>query len=298
MRLLVKQSDGTINELQFTKGPIYIGRRPSSQVVLPDEGVSRQHAVIFNTEDGKWIVEDLDSANKTYLNDEAIHKTEIKTGDCLRILDFTIEVNLEEAAEAAEAAEADEAAETMELEDTLATTISTGPQIIIRKPGAEQAPPVRFPSERAVDFLQASDAICKADGLDKMIQALLNIVAKQFGSYHAWCALRNEPTGPMTCHGGKTRDGQSLEMSDVKFNEKITEAVEKNEFLLFVFSRDMSKEKKGQIRSVVIAPIMSQAGCFGVLYTNNTFRDDHYNLSDLDYLMLLGFHTAAIVGKL
>jgi hypothetical protein len=295
MRLLVKQSDGTINELQFTKGPIYIGRRPSSQVFLSDEAVSRQHAVIFNTEDGKWIVEDLDSANKTYLNDEAIHKTEIKTGDCLRIVGFTIEVNLEDAAKAAKAAEADE---TMELEDTLATTISTGPQIIIRKPGAEQAPPVRFPSERAVDFLQASDAICKADGLDKTVQALLNIVAKQFGSYHAWCALRNEPTGPMTCHAGKTRDDQSLEMSDVKFNEKITEAIEKNEFLLFVFSRDMSKEKKGQIRSVVIAPIMSQAGCFGVLYTNNTFRDDHYNLSDLDYLMLLGFHTAAIVGKL
>jgi GAF domain-containing protein len=102
----------------------------------------------------------------------------------------------------------------------------------------------------------------------------------------------------MTCHAGKTRAGQPLEMSDIKFNEKITEAVEKNEFLLFVFSRDMSREKKGQIRSIVIAPIMSQAGCFGVLYTNNTFRDDHYSLSDLDYLMLLGFHTAAIVGKL
>lgn len=290
MRLLVKQSDGTINELQFTKGPVYIGRRPSSQIFLPDEGVSRQHAVIFNTEDGKWIVEDLDSANKTYLNDEAIHKTEIKTGDCLRIVGFTIEVNLEEAAEADK---------TMELEDTLATTtISTGPQIIIRKPGAEQAPAIRFPSERAVGFLQASNAICKADGLDKMIQALLNIVAKQFGSYQAWCALRNEPTGPMTYHAGKTRAGQSLEMSDIKSNEKITEAVEKNEFLLFVFSRDMSREKKGQIRSIVIAPIMSQAGCFGVLYANNTFRDDHYNLSDLDYLMLLGFHTAAIVGKL
>ena len=290
MRLVVRQSDGTINELQFTKGPVYIGRRPNSQIVLPDEGVSRQHAVIFNTEDGKWIVEDLDSANKTYLNDEAIHKTEIKTGDCLRIVGFTIEVNLEEAAEADKA---------MEMEDTLATTtISTGPQIIIRKPGAEQAPPVRFPSERAADFLQASDAICKADGLDKTVQALLNIVAKQFGSYHAWCALRNEPTGPMTCHAGKTRAGQSLEMGDINLNEKITEAVEKSEFLLFVFSRDMSKEKKGQIRSIVIAPIMSQAGCFGVLYANNTFRDDHYSLSDLDYLMLLGFHTAAIVGNL
>jgi len=60
MRLVVRQSDGTINELQFTKGPVYIGRRPSSQVFLSDEAVSRQHAVIFNTEDGKWVVEDLD----------------------------------------------------------------------------------------------------------------------------------------------------------------------------------------------------------------------------------------------
>ena len=289
MRLLVKQSDGTINELQFTKGPVYIGRRPSSQIVLPDEAVSRQHAVIFNTEDGKWVVEDLDSANKTYLNDEAIHKTEIKTGDCLRIVGFTIEVNLEEAAEADK---------TMELEDTLATTISTGPQIIIRKPGAEQAPPIRFPAERAADFLQASEAISKANNPDEMIQVLLNVIAKQLGSYHAWCALRSEPAGPMTCHAGKTRDGQTLEMSDVKFNEKITEAIEKDEFLLFVFSRDMSKEKKGQIRSVVISPIVSRAGCFGVLYSNNTFRDDHYSLTDLDYLMLLGFHTAAMLQKL
>jgi pSer/pThr/pTyr-binding forkhead associated (FHA) protein len=265
-----------------------MGRRPDSQIVLPDEAISRQHAVIFNTEDGKWIVEDLDSANKTYLNDEAIHKTEIKTGDCLRIVDFTIEINLEDAAD-------DD--KPIELGDTLTTTIAGGPQIIIRKPGAEQAPPIRFPSERAVDFLQASEAIVKAGSPDEVIQVLLNIIARQFGSYHAWCALRSESTGPMTCHAGKTRDGQTLEMSNVKFNEKITTAIEKDEFLLFVFSRDMNKEKKGQIRSIVIAPIISQAGCFGVLYANNTFRDDHYSLSDLDYLMLLGFHTAAILEK-
>ena len=96
MRLVVKQSDRTISEFRFAKGPISIGREASSQVLLPDGVVSKQHAVFFTTEDGKWMVEDLDSTNKTYLNDEAIHKAEIKTGDCLRIGDFTIEVNLED----------------------------------------------------------------------------------------------------------------------------------------------------------------------------------------------------------
>ena len=66
MRLVVKQGDRTVNELQFEKGPIYIGRHSNSQVFLPDKTVSRQHAVIYNTKDGQWVVEDLESANKTF----------------------------------------------------------------------------------------------------------------------------------------------------------------------------------------------------------------------------------------
>ena len=290
MRLVVKQGDRTINEFQFTEGPIYIGRRSSSQITLPDGAVSKQHAVISSADDGKWTVEDLDSANKTYLNDEVIQKAEIKTGDSLRITDFTIEINLDEDVEADKPAE---------LEDTTTTMITfRGPQIIIRKLGAEKAPPVRFPAERAVDFLQATGAIGKADNIDKLLLVLLNIISKQFNTYHVWCALRNQPGGPMTCHAGKQRDGQSVQLSDIKLSEKITEAIEKNEFLLFVFSRVPNQEDRKQIRTVLIAPVMSPASCFGVLYADNTFINDHYNLGDLDYLMLLAIHTAAILEKL
>jgi pSer/pThr/pTyr-binding forkhead associated (FHA) protein len=290
MRLVVKQGDHDVDELQFGEGPIYIGRQPNSQVLLPDGAVSRQHAVIFNTQDGKWVVEDLDSANKTYLNDQAIHKAEIKTGDVIRVMDFTIDITLEDEKKVEKSSS---------LEDTLTTTTTIrGPQIIIRKPNAEQAPPIRFPAERAANFLQASEAISKAKSMDEMVQSLLNVLARQFGAFDFWCALRDQTSGPMTCHAGKKRDGQAVEMDEVELSEKISEAIEKDEFLLFLFSRDMTQEKKDQIRSIVIAPIISQAGCYGALYANNTFRDDHYSLSDLDYLMLLGFHTAAILEKL
>ena len=85
MRLVVRQSDSTVREFQFARGPIYIGRHMNSQIFLPDRTVSRQHAVLFSTQTGKWMVEDLDSANKIYLNDEAVHKTEIKSGDVIEI---------------------------------------------------------------------------------------------------------------------------------------------------------------------------------------------------------------------
>ena len=288
MRLLVKQDGRTVNEFKAAEGPVYIGRRPDNQITLPDGAVSKQHAVIFATDDGKWMVEDLDSANKTYLNDRAIHKAEIETGDCLRIADFTIEVNLENDTVADK---------TTDLEDTLTAT-ARGPQIIIRKPGAEKAPAVRFPAERAVDFLQATDAISKAGGVDEVLLVLLDIVAKQFDAYHFWCALRDQPAGAMTAHAGRKRDGQSVQLDELEINEKINEAVEKQEFLLFLFSRIPEQAKREQIRSVLIAPVISASGCFGAVYANNTFRDEHYNLGDLDYLMLLAIHTATVLEGL
>ncbi len=288
MRLVVKKGEGSVNEFRFTKGPIYIGRHSNSQIYLPDAGISRQHAVIFSTEDGKWMVEDLDSANKTYLNDEAVHEVEIKTGDCLRIVDYTIEVNLEEVSEEEKP---------IELEDTLTAT-ARGPQMIERQLTTPDAPPIRLPAKRVAEFLEATEAIGKASNLDELLLALLDITSKQLGTYHAWCALRNGPAGPMTCHAGRNRDGQTMEMSDIKFNEKITESIEKDQYLLYIFSRDMTVEKKIQVRSIVIAPVISHTGCFGILYANNTFRDDHYSLSDLDYLMLIGIHTAAVIEKL
>ncbi len=172
MRLVVKQNGSTIKEHQFEKGPIYIGRHMHSQVFLPDKSVSRQHAVIFSSHDGKWMVEDLDSANKTYLNDEPIHKSEIKTGDVLNVTDFAIEINLEDGVEVES-----ESSETIHMEDTL--SLSHGPQVIARDMDSEQAPPIRFPATRADDFMQVTEAISKADNTDKLLLTLLDIIQKQ-----------------------------------------------------------------------------------------------------------------------
>ena len=56
MRVLVKQSDGTAKELQFTEGPISIGRGTNNRVFLPDKGVSREHAIIRDAGGGKWVI--------------------------------------------------------------------------------------------------------------------------------------------------------------------------------------------------------------------------------------------------
>jgi pSer/pThr/pTyr-binding forkhead associated (FHA) protein len=282
MRLTIKQVDRKINELRFTRGPIYIGRHTNSQVFLPGKAVSRQHAVIYYTQEGKWMLEDLDSANKTYLNGEAIRKAEIKTGDNIRIDAFTIEVNLENGVDAAQQ---------IHLEDTLVTP-TQGLQIIIREITVITAPDLRMPARRAKDFAQATEVICETDNLDDVLKTLISIALRQFAAFHVWGTLRNQTSGPMTCQAGKRRDGEPVNFNEIKLGGKITQAVEKGQFLLLP---RLPEQREENIQSAMIAPIIGPGGCFGALYVDNAMDHEHYNLSDLDYLMLLAIHTATII---
>lgn len=290
MRLVVKQKDGGAKEFQFTDGPISLGRAATSRVFLPDRLVSKQHAVIYVNSDGKWNVEDLESANKTYLNGREIHKAEIKNGDCISISDFTIEVTLDDGADTKKQ---------IHLEDTfhLEAALAVPPhETVVRQTDPAHAPAMRLAAARLTDFSQAAEAICEADSLDRVAQILLDISLKQFNAFHVWCALRNQPTGPMPYQAGKKPDGQKVQLSQIKLQSKIAQAVEKGQFLVLPRVSAQVEEEEA-IRSALIATIMRPNGCFGVIYIDNDMKDKHYSLSDLDYLMLIAMHTAAVIRK-
>jgi len=290
MRMVVKQKDGNTKEFHFTEGPISIGRGADSQVFLPDKAVSRKHAVVHVANDGTWTLEDLGSSNKTFLNDKAITKAQIKHGDCLRITDFTIDIALEDDVVEDVAAQPED---TLQLEAALTTPKH---ETVVRRPDAQHAPAMRLAAGRLTDFSTASQAIFDAEDMDQLLLTLLDVTMKQFDAYHVWSALRTQADGPMTCHGGKRRDGSAVQLNELLLSDKITQAVEKGQFVVLPrVSAQM--EAKERIRSAMIASIMRPGGCFGVLYVDNAMVHEHYSLSDLDYLMLIAMHTAAILKK-
>ena len=354
MRLLIREKDGAAREFQFAKGPVSIGRAADSHVFLPDKAVSRQHAVLHSTDDGKWLVEDLDSASKTYLNDQAVRKAQIKHGDLLRVATFTMEIALEEVAGTAGAAPGPQAppqgvrrqpspggpalavpsgtsgtrgaagveapqtpalapgaapqgAETpcvethkaIQMDDTLRleAALATPPhETVVRTPDDAHAPAMRLAANRLTDFSRATERICQARSLDELLLTLLALTLEEFDASVAWCALRTQPTGPMTCHAGRKKDGSAVDLAQIPMQQKVVQAVEKGQFL--VMPRVSAQiESEDAIRSAMIAAIMRPAGCFGVLYVDNSMKAKHYSLSDLDYLMLVAMHTAAVMRK-
>ncbi len=282
MRLVVKQNDIIIKELQFSKGPVYIGRHEHSQVSLPDTSVSRRHAVLTKTKHGDWSIEDLDSANKTYLNAQQVQKAEVKDSDIVRIVDFTIDIILKE----------NHIQTPMNLADTLVPS-SQIQSVIIRNTFSSDAPPIRMPATRINQFIEATELICEANLIGEIVKVLIKIVLNQFAGYNCWVGLRMQVEGDLDSYLGKNRTGQLVDLNEIKLKPKINEALEKSQYLLF--PRLSLPRGKRNMQSAMIVPVIGAQGCYGVIYVDNTLVHEHYSLADLDYLMLVAIHTAAFI---
>jgi GAF domain-containing protein len=283
MRLYVSLGQSSVNELKFDSGPIYIGRQMGSQVFLPDKSVSRQHAVFYTTKDGTWVIEDLQSSNKTYVNSQVIHKTELKHNDIVRIADFLIRVSLE----------ADEDRDThREMEETILGVQHDNQQklrsslhTVERNLEALDAPPFKFAPKRIKHYHEILSILNKSNAMDSLYKSMMDVLFRQFKAKNVWMAFRKNPSGPLDIEDGKQITSEHIKRLDLALPASLTEAIKENKYLL-IHQLPRQIQARG-IRSVLIAPISAGANNHGVIYIANSTDHPHYNLADLDYLILL-----------
>lgn len=76
--------EGTRYELGC--GETLIGRNPTTDITLLDEGASREHAIVLYDEDeGRWSIEDLQSTNGTKVNGKRVRSHSLAPGDEIQI---------------------------------------------------------------------------------------------------------------------------------------------------------------------------------------------------------------------
>jgi pSer/pThr/pTyr-binding forkhead associated (FHA) protein len=73
-----------------------IGRNPTTDITLLDEGISREHAIIlFDEEQARYEIEDLESTNGTKVNGRRVRNAALAPGDEIQIghtiFEFVIE---------------------------------------------------------------------------------------------------------------------------------------------------------------------------------------------------------------
>ena len=251
---------------------------------------------MYKNEDAQWVIEDLGSANKTFLNKNAIHKSEFNNGDKIDIGIFTLEVHIDQDERADTVIDFDGDDEPEEvpihLDDTLAEIM---PEIhtVTRNPESKSAEMIRIPSRRIKDFSNASQAICATVNLQQLHKELLQILLRQFAATNVWAALREEPDEAMDCEGGRMISSESIALSQLAAQKALADAMGNSKYVLVP---KLPKEVgDGKIRSAIVAPVLKDGKSYGILYAENSTQHGHYGLTDLDYLILITIQTAAMI---
>jgi pSer/pThr/pTyr-binding forkhead associated (FHA) protein len=90
-KLILKFEAAVIKEVPVGSRPITVGRAPDNDLHVDNLAISSHHARIY-VEEGKLVVEDLNSLNGTFVNNQRVQKTALKNGDSILVGKHTIVV--------------------------------------------------------------------------------------------------------------------------------------------------------------------------------------------------------------
>lgn len=88
-KIIILEGEAVLQEIELDKQQLVIGRDANNGIHLGDISVSRRHAMLTCALD-EYFIEDLGSTNGTLLNDRAITKHILKSGDLLQIGDYVL----------------------------------------------------------------------------------------------------------------------------------------------------------------------------------------------------------------
>ena len=293
MRLLVKRGNAFINDLRFTQGPVYIGRQSQSQVFLPDRTVSRQHALLFNTQNGTWMLQDMGSSNRTTVNGKPISKVQLHEGDVIGVADFTLEIHFESPAQPFSNQLPTVLEETLvdSRFDLLCSYQSTRPANLL----------LTLDSVCLRKFYHLNVALFGFEDENRLLTKLTELLLTQYSAYHVWAGLRETPIGPFSHSFGRNQAGKTVAREELAGKEILQQVMEEDSHILVPDWNESNpgnnahELKQEQIRSAMCVPIMAPAGAYGVIYVDNRIDQAPFVHQDLDYLTLVSTHVAALL---
>lgn len=175
-KLILKFEDRILREIPVGQSPVTIGRLPNNTVAIDNPAVSGQHARLV-VEGGQYILEDLNSRNGTFVNNQPINRHLLHEGDVVAIGKHTLVFHLVGKGEAAEAAPGPVSASAAAVQDLGGTVYldTKGQKELLAKTAAQAkaAAPATGPQQAVLTVLSG-----RTDKREYTLEAQTTLIGK------------------------------------------------------------------------------------------------------------------------
>ncbi len=284
LRIVSGPNTGAISDLDLKKSPdvtnkqesVVIGRDPNIEVPLADQGASRRHAEIFRIGD-KYFLQDLNSKNGIFVNEEQVNLEILNVGDRIRI--GQTEIIYEDIP----------GGKVLGRDDTPQFGGST--MVIDLKAlraGHKSAGTKAMESDRLQNLYRTGKIISVEKNRRKLIKALLGIAVEAVEAEEAHLMLR-VPGGKIKLVESRVDEGKDLHISTVIVNRVL-------EFGKAVLSSDASQDERfsksksvteSRVRSVICAPLIAAGKVSGALYLASSKVEEGFTAENLEIIALI-----------
>jgi serine phosphatase RsbU (regulator of sigma subunit) len=281
MRILVKEHDSVVVDLSFTdEDEVTIGSQPDCSVHLPDARVSPQNVLLTPTEEGRWLIENLDPGNRVMLNSHVLtDRVALHHDDEVVLHDFALRVYLEGELSRQVVEEPELNAE--ELAKIREFPLPAG-SLVRRHPE-----PVNVTRTQLERVAHLSLSVSQYRDIHDWVENSLNLLLDVFDARGAWVGIRRHPRGELDVQGGKLSNGQPCDLNPI-IELLRYRCVER---LQHICVRRVREHE--YITSAMAVPLVGKRGALGMAYVDRRQKAARFRTSDLDLLSVVGAHLSA-----
>src|SRR5689334_22288533 len=91
--LEVMDGQGRKRVSELNRPRLLVGREPNCDVHLPHPGVSRRHAQLQLTEQGRWLLQDLKGRNHVYVDSRPVQQIVLEPRKPFRIAEYWLVIH-------------------------------------------------------------------------------------------------------------------------------------------------------------------------------------------------------------
>lgn len=282
----ITQKKGDFSRQYTIEGLCIVGRDTSCHITIPDMTVSRQHASILLDEQGRYVLQDLQSGNGTYVNGICIETTVINPNDIITIGDFTLTF-FEEEAPGGELKIVSDSGKLNQIRDTIDARNHSFTQII-----SKETDTIRI--KKLMGYLQMvykiSSSVAQILDIDKLLKTTLSELFKVFaGADQGFLILFNKDDKSLELKASQSR-GQEKN-NELRISRTLIGEVVNNRHSILCTDASTDERFKGRasivamgINSILLVPLIHREEFLGLIYLTSINKVAVFVKDDLELL--------------